>query len=463
MQDMDFAMSMVGGPQATDLFMGSLSVAQTVRDGIRQRGWGADDVRVQEFVDGLAARMVIQQGAPPSWGFAFAPTPAADLQHGVAESMRHPDVGRAFVLPSRGGQVDLTPLVAIAANGAGAGVVFNEEGKPVPPLTDAEKKELLRLLGPGAQPTFIKVHKIKEYTGGGQPECCVLTFDAPKEWAFQFKPMSSAKKKTTAARIGVSFNAEAEFSNAAPCWCPCCEYRQYAKLEGEFTQASVKKKLPPDDIRNAQKSEFVEDCRWDDETKAEDDPDRSGNVLYAKPPKGAKVKCAGVKEGDERWLGKSSYQTKKGMPNKDKSGRILEGECFFALEDHPNFTVDVPSTFKLRYDYIGVIWNVCPPGGPAQARRWHIKLSGKVSLSADGQTATVELDPPGGPGPGPAGGLPEKVPVWDPKGPDVGQDDLFGKPVTHGPGQGPVRLPDGDFAPSRLAPEANRPPWWKFR
>jgi hypothetical protein len=115
----------------------------------------------------------------------------------------------------------------------------------------------------------------------------------------------------------------------------------------------------------------------------------------------------------------------------------------------------VPSKFSLRYQYIGVIWNVCPPGGPVAARRWHATFEGTVGRNESGELEAT-FDPPGatqGPAGGLAGGAGRKT---DAHAPPFGEDNLKGTPKEFGLGEGPSRLTDNVEA---SAPP--RPDGWK--
>jgi hypothetical protein len=231
-----------------------------------------------------------------------------------------------------------------------------------------------------------------------------------------------------------------------------------AKVEGEYTVKGVKKAFPTA-AKKAQLlaagQEFSEDCKWTDTSKPEDDPDRTGNTSYSVPPAGDHVElvCYGIKDGQKGSLNEGAYQPKKAAPA-PSTKEVLEAECWFSLRDRPGFSVDVPSSFSLRYQYIGVIWNVCPPGGPVVARRWHVNFSGSVVADAEGKPV-VTFDPPG-PGPGPAGGSGGGIPAADPQAPPFGQDNLNGSPLPSAPGEGPVRIEDNTEVDNPSRP----PGWW---
>src|SRR5687767_12128663 len=66
MHDMGFAMAMAQGASVGDRFWRGLSIAQTVRDGIRSRGAAIEgDRRVLDFLDGVATELTSsRQGTP---------------------------------------------------------------------------------------------------------------------------------------------------------------------------------------------------------------------------------------------------------------------------------------------------------------------------------------------------------------------------------------------------------------
>ena len=338
MQDMAFAMAIATGPQATDRFMGPMSVAQTVRDAVRARGGTREgDEHLKGFADAHARSMIAMEGAPSRLGFQ---TPWMDSGFSMDE------LGGG----SPGG---------VLLDEAPGGILFDEKKEdegtdklppygpgvgPVAPPTPPKMGKLPNLPPPpaggagGNKNAVIKV-KIRTKKLEGNPRCCVKSFLYPKEPIEQLQYDATEDLKNITFQWGFAAEAEymdgtfkkeevpgaaeeeAEATKVVKCLCECCMFLQmkWNVIRWKF----LGEKTPGRESREENDSNWTEDCR-------KDKVDASKPVCYGREP-----------------------------ATSDSNEQITDGGCKYEMRDFPLVSGPIPAEVQAYWFYRGLIIDTC--------------------------------------------------------------------------------------------------------
>jgi hypothetical protein len=175
--------------------------------------------------------------------------------------------------------------------------------------------------------------------------------------------------------IGIEFQFVACFKDTKGCSCPCCEFRQLAKVAINVGGIAV-----ADTLAEPHK----EDCIViDDQGKPLQPGGSSSNVILngRKPGQlgpGEFLQCYGRK--DLYWL-----LTNYGRGSEPESS---SGPCKYGSGDSPYVPVLWGWTYDLTYDFLGLIVDTCIPSIKA-ARRFQWKAKGAVL--SDGSVSAAEF------------------------------------------------------------------------
>lgn len=249
MQDTAFAMAMARGPQGTDTFLGPLSIAQTVLEGSRRRGMsGSGDHEVVDFLGVLTERMILSQGAPPSWTASPFATLSGTSPHGPIQI---PD-GILLDEGPKAGPLPVPPIVSPYAPGSGPATT-PDDGYPFGKIP-----ELLPLL-----PTIFT----EEYLDSiGWPKCCPDPITFPEVFTATMEkkagemPWLGIRDTRPHWLIEIHYSGTVTWNpSPPPCLCSCCEFRQIIQ-KTVFTLSNCSPEVPaapPDEVTPGQ-----EDCGW---------------------------------------------------------------------------------------------------------------------------------------------------------------------------------------------------------
>ncbi len=275
-------------------------------------------------------------------------------------------------------------------------------------MTDEEEEDWRVLFPPG---TKVPVIENPPRTDDGKKKTCkVKKFEYPESYQLSEPAALGRSKPPKAAEVGFTFIGMAIYVEDGLHACKCCEFRQYVSVDIEMQQQQSTKKVPGDKWRKDNPSRqdgvtaHVEDCRW---------IDGGGRQVgtTTQPPtkevqKASKEVCPGRRPGDpeyhnSKWEGyfpTSDMWNNLATPALKKVWRergVLDAECYYHITDMTGWQVDVPSSWKAKWDFIGVIFDVCV-GSIEAAKRFQYDASGSVSANENDELE-VDWGPKDGP------------------------------------------------------------------
>ena len=356
MHDLAFAMSIGRGPQSADRFLGTLSIAQTLREGIRRRGGTArGDAEVLRFVDGLTKELVVALGAPPQW----------DGQVGSHV---------LSVMPSRAAAAIAPPTTPTPGR------------RETPP--EGER------FGPGSKP------EENEYFF---KNCCVKKFEYPECYSKAQDP--TPLDKNSLARLGVLFKVHAQYVHDPErlCYCECCEFRQFASGEQEFEGFDAKKgKLTLVDLDDG--DTLPEDCLVMINGEPVGPISMVINFLRdqkKRAPTTAEVKEAVAGLGGTIWCyGRREDPAKSETYSDPSDPADLKTACDYRMKDRVTVTL-APAALRKRKDwhsnlrFVGMIIDKCNGDAVRAWKEFTVRAGGTVGPDGNEQwavTVTETLD-----------------------------------------------------------------------
>lgn len=337
MHDVRFAMAMAQGPLYEDGFLGPLSIAQTIRDGVRRRGGGGEgDTTILRFVDGVAEASLrtSDRGAPRMGLWRTSPREQSQCMDADACGL-----GRAGLPLPRGG--------------APVGGAFSEGWTPEESPEDRKKRQEKIPKNTELIPHPPESRKGPPYDTSliGKGECCVLDFIYPMNLSIFKQPVADPKAPPGVYLQGVHFEATATYDPKPPCYCECCLFEQYVKADIRFMMNGR-------ELGRWGTGEWAEDCVWlfaDEAMVGEDGAlrPRPGADYHKEPPP----------RGEDGQLRKDVLVQCYGdlWPQNDKRSQYRDKGCGFSMCDEPSQGY-APGITPVGYiHFIGQIRDRCRP------------------------------------------------------------------------------------------------------
>lgn len=196
------------------------------------------------------------------------------------------------------------------------------------------------------------------------PKCCVKKFEYPSVVTQESTAVGPA-----GGRVGWGFKATAEFKEEWPCWCECCEFRQF--VEGTIIQVELGPNIGQDVEVYSTGGEPVEDCNLLNPKR----PNGYAPAAWAGEPQPGDVPdgCYGKRPGKGEY---PHYPGGEGMNTRDE----YENACLYRMWDKPGVSLKPGRVYLVGYQvrFLGVIFDRCRNYTIKRLRSFYLAMAGIV-------------------------------------------------------------------------------------